>query len=356
MRQYRLVNRRFYPTLRAFAAAITFLVLLSSCAKEPQEVLVEGISFVGISVSDLQKSSDLYTYAAGMESIQQAPLVAGPTIQSMHTSTTAPTTNLLRSANAQLLLMDFSPSGEAVSSAAPVDVYGPGIAHVCFQVASKTKTYQRFLSAGAQTMGDPEMVHLNPKNPVYYAYARDHDGIIFEIEHVDVDKLDLPEPPKNEYRIRHVSLATPDMSRIVDFYAQLLSQPKPRRAGRWLKLSGEKLDKVSGQPNSKIEMAWFQTRNLELEIIEYVSHPTDQDAAPRALSDTGYNMIVFDVTDINKATQRFTEAGGTILGEPEDFFGTPTTFGRDPDGNLIGLQVSASNQPYSSKHFADNGI
>ena len=176
-----------------------------------------------------------------------------------------------------------------------------------------------------------------------------------EVEHVEIDKLDLPEPPKHQHRIRQVALATPDMSRLIDFYGQLLSQPEPRHIGKWFGFSGEKLDKVSGLAGSKIEMAWFQTRNLELELIEYRSHPTSSDVTPRPIDALGYNMIVFDAVNLEKAAQRLKEAGGQLVTGPVEFLGTPTVFGRDPDGNLIGLQETAQSNPFSSKHFPNNG-
>jgi catechol 2,3-dioxygenase-like lactoylglutathione lyase family enzyme len=237
-----------------------------------------------------------------------------------------------------------------------VPVNGLGIAHVCYQANDKTRAYQKFLDSGSSTIGNPDMVRLNPKSPVEYAYVRDNDGIMLEIEHVDVSKLQLPEPPKNNYRIRHVSLATSDMNRIVKFYSVLLEEPNPRRAGKYFGLSSDKLDQVSGLPKSKIKMSWFQVRNLELEIIEYLSHPPEVPAEPRPLNALGYNMIVFDVKDIDKARTLFELAGGKIVGDIEPILGGNIIFGRDPDGNLIGLQKVAATSVVSSKNFSDNGI
>ena len=177
-----------------------------------------------------------------------------------------------------------------------------------------------------------------------------------EVEHVDIDKLDLPEPPKNQYRIRHVALATPDIDRAVKFYSKLLQEPKPRRLGRFWKLSGEKLDKVSGLPDSKIEMAFFQVRNMELEIAQYHSHPTQRPADPRPLDALGYNMIVFDVEDLAKARDHVVASGGDMVGEYEGLYDHKILFARDPDGNLIGFQTAPETSVISSQNFKDNGI
>ncbi|MEO1188553.1 MAG: VOC family protein, partial [Pseudomonadota bacterium] len=221
--------------------------------------------------------------------------------------------------------------------------------------AQSTNTYQNFLAGGAIAIGDPELVQLSFRNPVYYGYVEDLDGAVIEIEHVDVEKLNLPEPPQNQYRIRHVALASPDVERIAEFYSKFLDQPDPRRVGGSGGFGGARIDAVSGLEGSKIKMAWFQIRNLELEISQYVSHPTEVPATPRSIDATGYNVIVLDVEDLDAAQAKFTEAGGTIVTEPEAMDGGQIVFGRDPDGNLIGLQVAPAESVVSAKNFSGNG-
>ncbi len=315
--------------------------------------VIDGVNFVGMSVSDLDASTKLYQEAADLKPVGDdvhAELAVALGVDPI----TEIKSRMMRSVNSQMLFMQIDTEGNRARAAVPVN--GPGIGHVCYQVNSETRAYQTFLEQGATTIGNPEMVQLNPKNPVQYAYAKDRDGVIFEVEHVDVAALKLPEPPKNEYRIRQVALSTPDMDRIVKFYSILLEEPNPRRLGRFFGFSGEKIDQVSGLENSKLKMSWFQVRNLELEIVQYVSHPTKVPSEPRALSALGYNMIVFDVKDLTKARALFERAGGKIIREPSPMMGGEILFGRDPDGNLIGLQKTDANRLVSSKNFSDNGI
>ena len=334
---------------------------LTACGSKDDGVvespIVEGVNFVGMAVSDIEQSSKLYAEATDLATAWNGSL-NGESVFEVLTGRpkVSASAKLMRSVNAQLLYMEFDDQSDAARRAAKVEAYGPGIAHVCYQVNKSTQAYEKLLEGGATHIGEPAMVQLNPRNPVEYAYARDHDDIMFEVEHVDVAALELPEPPKNNYRIRHVSLATQDMDRIVKFYSHFMQQSKPRRAGRFWKLSGEKLDMVSGLPGSKIEMAWFQTRNLELEIIEYVSHSADAGDQPRPVDALGYNMIVFDVSDLAQARARFIAAGGEIVADNQQLLGSEIVFGRDPDGNLIGMQNSASDSLFSSKHFKNNGL
>jgi catechol 2,3-dioxygenase-like lactoylglutathione lyase family enzyme len=347
--------------MRNLSVVILSLALLGGCTQSelsgrPDDAVVRGVNFVGKSVSNLEQSITLYQNSVDLQLVQEAEIRQSAVIDALsgHEGTLA-STRLMKSVNAQLQFMQFdNPPAQALSTK-PVGVNGPGIAHVCYQVAQATKAYDRFLEGGATPIGDREMVQLNKRNPVYYAYAHDHDNAVVEIEHVDIDALNLPTPPKNQYRIRHVSLATPDIDRAVDFYSVLLQEEVPRRAGELLKLSGGKLDKISGLPDSRIEMAWFQVRNLELEIIQYHSHPVETPVSPRPLEALGYNMIVFDVADLNAARERLLTAGGKLVLETQPMDGGEILFGRDPDGNLLGFQKIADNAPFSSQNFHDNG-
>ncbi len=349
-----------YSSLRAIALLLAGSFVLAACGQpvdpEPDNIIT-GVNYVGLSVADLDRSLTFYEGPAQLTRVGDAKLEtdmfpAGLGIQ----PEAVVNTYMLRSANAQVRLMQFKPLSDAAKGYSPIEVYGPGIAHVCYQVAKDTGAYQKFLAAGAQVIGDPNMVRLSDRNPVEYAYTRDLDGAIFEVEHVDVAALDLPEPPKNRYRIRHVSLATPDMNRAVDFYEAFLGGQESRRVGRFWSLSGDKLDQVSGEKDSEIEMAWFQIRNLELELIQYHSHSLDRNPKPRPIDAPGYNMIMFDVADIDGAKDRLVKAGGTIVSKVIEMDGGKVLFGRDPDGNLLGLQKVPADAMASSQNFANNGL
>ena len=200
------------------------------------------------------------------------------------------------------------------------------------------------------------MVQISSRNPVYYAYANDPEGILVEIEEVDVAALELETLPKHNFRLRQISLATPDMDRILAFYSELLEEQHPRRIGKWLSLSGDKIDAISGLPESKLEMAWFQTRNLEIEIVQYHSHPPKSDKAERPLNAHGYNLIMFEVADLSRLKTRLQSVGADIILEHHDLDGLPVLFTRDPDGNLLGFQPSDINNALSGAKFKNNGI
>lgn len=348
---------------RAKAAALLLILATAACGQngprtlEKPDPVIRGINFVGLSVPDLDAAQNYYSESVEATVADNARLQAGNPISALHPEGGgAAQTRLLRRTNAQIRLFAFDKPSKEGQSTTAVPVYGPGIAHICFQVADETGAHERILAAGAVPVGSRNLVQLNARNPVRYGYVKDSHGVITEIEQIDVAKLDLPKPPKNLFRVRHVSLATPDMDRMIAFYSAFLGGQDPRRVGNWINVSGDAIDKVSGQPGSKVEMAWFQLRNLEIEIFQYHSHPTKLPKKARPLDAPGYNMIVFDVSDIADAKRRLLAAGGSVVTKTGPMDGGEILFGRDPDGNLIGLQKLPASSVFSAANFPNNGM
>ncbi len=338
--------------------------LLAACggpqtSELPEDSVIKGVSYVGATVSDLDKTAELYSSSVDLAVVDDTPIGENPLFDQLAgRDGVEADTRMMRSVNAQVRFMSFANQSEAAKATPHMDVQGPGIMHVCYQVDQETNAYDKFLAGGAQYLGDRELQQLNPMNPVFYGYSRDFDGLIAEIEQVDIAQLDLPTPPKNKYRIRHVALATPDIDRLIGFYSVLLGQPEPRRFGQWpfFRMGGEKSDKVGGLEGGEGQAAWFQIRNLELEMFEFHSHPTEDRETPRPIDAFGYNMIVLNVSDMAAARELFEKAGGTVVTEPGPMDGGEIMFGRDPDGNLIGLQTAPTDALVSSRNFKNNGI
>jgi len=346
---------------QALFAACT--LVLGACGPQtsqlPEDSVIKGVGWVGATVSDLERTTQLYEDAIGLEQVDDQPITQSALFDTLAGREGVEVqTRMMRSVNMQIRFMAFADPSEQTLATSPVPVQGPGFMHMCYQVDEKTKTYEKFLEGGATYLGKKEMQQLNPSNPVYYSYSTDFDGLIAEIEHVDVAALELPEPPKNDRRIRHLALATPDIERLTDFYSILLGQPEFRRLGNWsfLRLEGEKIDAVAGLDGIVGESAFFQIRNLELEIFKFHSHPTQLPETPRPIDAPGYNMMVLDVTDLEAARALLIEAGGTIETKKAPFDGGEIIFGRDPDGNLIGLQTAPTDALVSSRNFKNNGM
>lgn len=340
------------------ALAATALLLPTSLTAQDDKTatLIKGVSYVGVTVSDVERSAGNYRYAASLAERDRAELTGVDAFEAFAGQAVTAKTRLLESTNAQLRVMSFvDAQGQPVVAPnhGAVPVNGPGFAHVCFQADGEKGFYSKFLERGAQPLGNPEMVTLNPRNPVLYAYAKDVDGVLFEVEHIDVSRVPPDSLKPGFHRIRHISLGTPDMERAVAFYSKLLGVPSPRRAGGEAGLSGPPFDDVSGLPGTRIQMAWFQAGNLEVEVIHYLSHPAEP-AEPRPLTAPGYSMIVFEVDDVAAAARVVEDAGGTVVSEPEAVDGGTILFGRDPDANLLGFFAPPEGSPLSAQRFLES--
>lgn len=353
--------------MRMLICVAIAMLTLNGCGwfkKEPTRPVnpvVMGISYVGITVKDIDAAQKLYTEVANLEVVAEENLKDSSVLRHLSAGSVASAkTALLAGVNAQLRFMQFETLNKGISESAtafsPVPVNGPGIAHVCYQVNQTTGAYQGFLDAGSRHIGDKDMIQISSRNPVYYAYVHDPEGNVVEIEEVNVAELDLETLPEHDYRIRQVALSTIDMDRTIDFYSVLFEEQHPRRMGSWINLQGEKVDGITGFEDSKIEMAWFQSRNLELEIVQYHSHPPQGEALKRPVNAPGYNMIMFEVTSLEAVKQKLQLAGADIVLQDEQFDGLPVLFARDPDGNLLGFQPSDANNPLSAAKFKNNGI
>lgn len=314
----------------------------------PEEPVIDGIAFVAMTVSSVEKTAALLTDAVKLDQVVIAD--ANSSKINIAADDAPKAVELLRGVNTQLLLLEYP---QTTGSAAPVE--GPGITHICFQVDEQTQTYQQLLAGGATVIGDPQLTQINPRRPVFYGYLHDRDGLVYEVEHVDVTALDLPEPPPHDYRIRQVALSTPNMDSLMQFYSVLFSEPEPRHIGRWLSLQGEAVDAVTGLAGAKLEMGWFQTRNLELEIVHYKNQKTEAAELPRQMKELGYSLIMFDVLDLNATAERLALAGADLVPAPGFLASSERIFARDPDGNLLGFQRIDAEAALSSQHFQGDG-
>jgi catechol 2,3-dioxygenase-like lactoylglutathione lyase family enzyme len=324
------------------------LALLASCAgpAKPMEVavpegpLVRGIAYVGQSVSDIDRTTAFYQSAAALSVVDEREPGAAAALRAVAGSAINVETRLLRGATGQIRLMQFKSPSAAAKTAGIVPVQGPGITHVCHQSPDDKGLFAKFVATGAKPVSRTgELVQLRPDVPVRYAYLRDQDGTMFETEQLVIPGLTWT------YRMRHVAIVVADIDRTVAFYTALLGrEPRERRSN----LVNKTLDITADLDNLKLDVAWYNLNNLELEIWEYLNHPVATPTTPRPLEALGYNMIVLDVSNADLAAAKLVEAGGALVAKAAPMDGGRMAFGRDPDGNLIGLFEIDAASPYSA--------
>lgn len=303
--------------------------------------VVRGISYIGVSVSDIDRTAAYFTGAGGLIEVNRSGLRGGVLDRIAGKSVSAKT-RTLRSNSGQIRLMQFDQPAAAARAAGVVPVQGPGITHVCFQSPDSKPIFSKFVAAGAKPLSRTgDLVQLRPDVPVKYAYLRDADGTMIEIEQLLLDNLTF------DYRMRHVAIASLSIDRAVAFYTAVLGKaPRERRSN----LVNKTLDITANLEDMKLDVAWFQLSNLELEIWEYLNPAPTPATEVRPLEALGHNMIVFDVSDPAVALQKLQDAGGLRVAAPSAMDGGQIAFGRDPDGNLIGFFRPGSDaSPFSTR-------
>ncbi|MFP6582927.1 MAG: VOC family protein [Candidatus Hydrogenedentota bacterium] len=287
---------------------------------------VIGFNHIGVSVSDLKASIAFYSEATSLEVDQSKRLSNSAAERASGFGNTPVDRAVLSGPNGYLELFQYE-----ASLAGPVEeipVQGPGITHVCFQAPTQRDLYGRFKGLGATVVSrGTEPVDLGGYG-VYYAYERDADGIMFETEHMDEPHFEGP------VWLSHVALVSPDIDRLVEFYTKIIGFEPTRRSD---KVTGPRFDEVADHDDTFIRAAWFNMRNMILELWQFVNPATPETRAPIPFEKIGYNKFAFEVIDIQSDYDRLTKSSVEFLSEPVETDASTEVFGRDPDGNLFSL-------------------
>ena len=119
----------------AFAASVA---LITSCGPSqtppaPADPVINGVNYVGVTVSDLERATAFYSEIMDLETVASDPFTTTPDMAPLAGAPQrSAQTRMLRSVNAQFRLMQFDDVAN-VSQAPALPVQGPGIAHLCFQ-------------------------------------------------------------------------------------------------------------------------------------------------------------------------------------------------------------------------------
>ena len=292
---------------------------------------IKGIHHIGISVADVAASAEFLEDAANLIRVGEGSF-SGTGIASSAPSAST----IMKGPNAYLELMQFDSQ-----TPEPVPVEGPGFTHLCFQSPSERLMYNGFKDAGATAVSWGEgPVDLGGYG-VHYAYLRDADKTMYEVEQVD-------RPPfEGQVWIGHVALASHDIDRLVEFYSNVFGIEPYRRVN---KATGPRVDEVTGIKDARMRAAWFNVANMVFEIWEFVNPVTPDTSAARPFEKVGYNKFAFEVSDLTKEITRLKAADVKFASEP---LATPIgveAYAADPDGNRFSL-VQLNDSQLSIDHL-----
>ncbi|MGV8872812.1 MAG: VOC family protein [Rhodococcus sp. (in: high G+C Gram-positive bacteria)] len=134
----------------------------------------------------------------------------------------------------------------------------------------------------------------------------------------------------------HTGISTPDLDRLQAFYVDHLGF-SVADGGQWEK-GREDLDAIVGFDDSVARFVMLWTGNTHLELFEY-TNPIPRPADPELRAcDHGITHICLDIEDVDAEYERLKAAGVEFTTPPITVFGVRTTYGKDPDGNILEFQ------------------
>ena len=142
--------------------------------------------------------------------------------------------------------------------------------------------------------------------------------------------------------VHHTAISTGHLERALAFYRDLLGFRVVLDL-TW-PVGTEVADTITGLRDSSARAVMLRAGNVMIELFQYAT-PTPRPGDPRRpVSDHGITHICLDVTDLDAEYARLKAAGMSFHCPPQDVGGAKSTYGRDPDGNVIELQEVTDEQ------------
>jgi catechol 2,3-dioxygenase-like lactoylglutathione lyase family enzyme len=140
-------------------------------------------------------------------------------------------------------------------------------------------------------------------------------------------------------KLLHVSVTARDASALSEFYREVFGYVV-RRSPKVL--SGEKVSRGNGLPNSNIYAIWLELPDDQGPFLEIMEFKETVERQPSAINETGYAHLAFEVLNLQDSIDRVLRLGGWLQGEVTNF-GTQeephlVIYVRDPEGNVLELE------------------
>jgi catechol 2,3-dioxygenase-like lactoylglutathione lyase family enzyme len=220
------------------------------------------------------------------------------------------------------------------------EVYDPGIGHFCIQSGDE-RAWDRLTNAGMTFNVRPAPLGTG----VLYAYGRDTEDNLIELEGVSDEDADTPP------WLAHVALVSQDLDRLADFYARLIGRAVHREGS----FAHPSFKHITGFDDVKVSAKWIMTDNMVFEMWRY-HNPATHGVCSSIQDIPGYRHIGFVCDDLPLERERILDEG-IITFEESDIFCSHTVSGTDPDGNRFTLHETPTRaHPLLLSSLSDPGI
>lgn len=137
--------------------------------------------------------------------------------------------------------------------------------------------------------------------------------------------------------VHHTAISVSDMERSLAFYRDLLGL-EVLFDNSWPPGS-EQADKILRVKDTSARVVMLRTGNTHIELFQFHTPDPAPMAQDRPVIDRGITHIALDVKDVDAEYERLSKAGMVFHCEPQNLGDNcRTTYGRDPDGNVIEIQ------------------
>ncbi len=140
-------------------------------------------------------------------------------------------------------------------------------------------------------------------------------------------------------KLLHVSVAARDADVLSAFYKTVFGYVDRRPPTT---LSGEKVSRGNGLPNTHIYSVWLRLPDDEGPFLEILEYKNTLDRPEPRVNEPGFGHLAFEVSDIEATVAEIIKAGGKSQGEVTDFgtLNSPllVVYVRDPEGNILELE------------------
>lgn len=283
--------------------------------------MIKGIHHLALVVQDIEATLPFYANVAGFTQRSDCDALAiSPDQDGVKTSEQH---FLLAGPNAYLKLISrnkFPPQTEARVG----PIHQPGIRHFCVQ-NNDCRIMEQAVYANKGCLIAPPL-DLGTGNQ--YAYARDPEGNIMEIE-------GLPYAPVGEPTwMGHVAIVTRDMDAAIEFYSALFAT-EPNNRSRFG--PGPQFDRMGGLVDAQIEGAWLPTGNILLELWQFHAPHYYNAEGRRDPTDLGYAYVCLETDELAQDMKRLVALGGHQLSGIAENDLARVVFASDGEDNVIQL-------------------